>query len=202
MHSVSWPSILASALVALVVTLVVEYLAKPGLEARKDRIIEYNREQRAALRDIRRAAYLAFSLCNRSKRIGYKTTVTEAADYINEEALKMAQEIEELVENSRTIVDVPTWMYDEWVESADRIVAFVTALRLAPGLPGFYVGSKAPDEMWATFHAAAIRLNDLPTWRETSNWRFRRKRKLAMKIKLSPLPPEWPQIGNDNSPAD
>jgi len=114
----------------------------------------------------------------------------------------MAQEIEELVENSRTIVDVPTWMYDEWVESADRIVAFVTALRLAPGLPGFYVGSKAPDEMWATFHAAAIRLNDLPTWRETSNWRFRRKRKLAMKIKLSPLPPEWPQIGNDNSPAD
>lgn len=193
MHSISWPSILASALVALVVTLVVEYLAKPGLEARKDRIIEYNREQRAALRDIRRAAYLAFSLCNRSKRMGYKTTPTEAADHINEEALKMAREIEELVENARTIVDLPTWMYDEWVESADRIVAFVTAFRLAPGLPGFYVGSKVPDEMWTTFHTAAVRLNDLPTWRETSNWRLRRKRKLVMKIKLSPLPPEWPQ---------
>jgi hypothetical protein len=46
MHSILWASILASAGVALVTTLLVEYLAKPGLEARKDRIIENRREWR------------------------------------------------------------------------------------------------------------------------------------------------------------
>ena len=107
----------------------------------------------------------------------------------------MAREIEELVTNARDIVDVPTWMYEEWVESTDRILAFVTALRLTPGLPGGYVGSKAGDDMWVTFQTAAIRLNDLPTWRETSNWHLKRRLKIVMKIQLSPLPPEWPQIG-------
>src|SRR5437016_5681134 len=35
MHSILWASLLASAGVALVTTLLIEYLAKPGLEARR-----------------------------------------------------------------------------------------------------------------------------------------------------------------------
>lgn len=52
MHSILWASILASAGVAVVTTLAIEYLAKPGLEARKDRILEKRREQRAAINEM------------------------------------------------------------------------------------------------------------------------------------------------------
>jgi hypothetical protein len=45
-------SILASAGVALVTTLLVEYLAKPSLEVRKDRILETNRDKRKAIKGI------------------------------------------------------------------------------------------------------------------------------------------------------
>lgn len=59
MHSTLWASIFASAVVAVVTTLLVEYLAKPGLEARKERILESKRERRTALKNIDRATYLA-----------------------------------------------------------------------------------------------------------------------------------------------
>lgn len=49
MHSVLWAGILASAGVTLVTTLAVENLAKPGLEACKERILENNREWRTAV---------------------------------------------------------------------------------------------------------------------------------------------------------
>ena len=52
MHLVLWASLLASAGVAAVTTLLVEYLAKPWLEARKDRILDKGRQQRTALNDI------------------------------------------------------------------------------------------------------------------------------------------------------
>jgi hypothetical protein len=188
MHSVSWPSILASALVALVVTLVVEYLAKPGLEARKDRIIEYNREQRAALKRVRRAANLAMWLCNYYKGWKDSTTVTDAADHINEEALKVAREIEELIISSRREVDVPAWMNEEWTESTDQVFAFVTSLRLTPAPAEVYVWSKPGDDMWAKFRAAAIRLYNLTTWLGMSDRHLRRKRKFVREVKSSPLP--------------
>jgi hypothetical protein len=59
MHTVLWASIFASAGVALVTTLLIEYFAKPGLEARKDRILEDRRDQRNALKDLRLYARLA-----------------------------------------------------------------------------------------------------------------------------------------------
>jgi hypothetical protein len=169
-HSVVWASVLAAAVVAAVVTLLVEYLAKPGLEARKDRIIEYSREQRAAVRDISRGAYLAMRLCDYYIITKNIATATEAADYINEEALKTAREIEELIANARPVVYVPTWMTEEWNECIDRVLAFAITLRLAPHLPGYYVWSKPGDDMWATFRTAAIRLYNLIVWQGMSNW--------------------------------
>ena len=62
MHSVLWASILASAGVAIVTTLLVEYLAKPGLEARKERILEDRRQQRTALNNMKQSLYLATRL--------------------------------------------------------------------------------------------------------------------------------------------
>lgn len=58
-HSqVLWATIVASATVAALVTLIVEYLAKPQLEARKERILEKNQQKRAALLGLRRIAHL------------------------------------------------------------------------------------------------------------------------------------------------
>jgi len=188
MHSVSWPSILASALVALVVTLVVEYLAKPGLEARKDRILEYNQEQRAALKRVGQAASFAMWLCRYYERWKDNTTGTEADSHINEEALKMAREIGEFLANTRGVVDVPAWMNEEWTKSSDTIFAFVTALRLTPAPQEVYVWSKPGDDMWAKFRAAAIRLYNLTAWLGMSNWHLRRKRKFVKEVKSSPLP--------------
>lgn len=202
MHSVSWPSILASALVALVVTLIVEYLAKPRLEARKDRIIEYNRDRRATLKRLSRAANLAMWLCDYYKRLKDNTTGTEATDHIdeevlktahdhiNDEALKVAREIEELIANTWGEVDVPAWMAEEWKESIERVFAFVTALRLTPAPQGYYVWSKPGDDMWGTFRAAVIRLNNLIIWQGMSNRHLRRKRKFVKEVRSSPLPPE------------
>ena len=59
MHSILWASILASAGVALVTTLLVEYLAKPGLEARKERILEDKRARRVSVKGILRAWFIA-----------------------------------------------------------------------------------------------------------------------------------------------
>lgn len=58
MHSILWASILASAGVAVVTTLLVEYLAKPWLEARKDRILEKDRERREGIKDLQRCLLL------------------------------------------------------------------------------------------------------------------------------------------------
>jgi hypothetical protein len=58
-HSqILWASIVASAAVAALVTLLVEYLAKPQLEARKERILEKNQQRRTALLGLRRIANL------------------------------------------------------------------------------------------------------------------------------------------------
>jgi hypothetical protein len=59
MHSILLASILASAGVALVTTLLVEYLAKPWLEARKERILDKSRQRRAALTNFLRTINLA-----------------------------------------------------------------------------------------------------------------------------------------------
>jgi hypothetical protein len=50
-------TVLTSALVAAVVTLSIEYFAKPGLEARKDRIVERQKRRRAVLEHVRGLGY-------------------------------------------------------------------------------------------------------------------------------------------------
>lgn len=51
-------SLFASALVAVLTTLLVEYLAKPRLEARKERILDEARGRRAVLTKLRLTAFL------------------------------------------------------------------------------------------------------------------------------------------------
>jgi hypothetical protein len=105
MHSILWASILASAGVAVVTTLLVEYLAKPGLEARKDRILEDRRQKRSALKDIKRCSSLARQLYvwGRARAEG----ADEITVALKEQAQKMAEEIDELAKRAYGPIKVP-----------------------------------------------------------------------------------------------
>jgi hypothetical protein len=46
-----------AAVTAGIITLVIEYAAKPWLDARKDRILEHSSARRRALKDLERASY-------------------------------------------------------------------------------------------------------------------------------------------------
>ena len=80
MHSVLWASILASAGVALVTTLLVEYLAKPWLEARKDRIVEKNRDQRKGIKDVWQAVIYTVRLQVHIDRVDTGAVLPEYID--------------------------------------------------------------------------------------------------------------------------
>lgn len=179
MHSVLWASILASAGVAVVTTLLVEYLAKPGLEARKERILESKREQRAALKSITRCTFLARRVSNLGRaeadRYGRKVVRTLSA-----KAKAMAAEIEELiVPSTREIFDGPAWMIDEWHNS----------VIIMEGFSIFFRSIDAPPEgAWEELKSAADRMDDFVTLLTTSNWHLWRRHKLIKKIKSSPMP--------------
>lgn len=51
-------NLLASALVAAVVTMLIEYIAKPGMEARKERILEGTRVTRSTIAELQLAQHL------------------------------------------------------------------------------------------------------------------------------------------------
>ena len=90
MHSVLWASILASTRVAAVTTLLVECLAKPWLEARKERILQSDRQRRAALNGFKRAAFLAGTL------VAYRD-MADLSDVLSGRMNKRAADIEEIM---------------------------------------------------------------------------------------------------------
>lgn len=183
MHSILWASILASAGVALVTTLLVEYFAKPGLEARKDRILEDKRQQRDALRNLDRCTYLAGRLIGLMR--------LEADEYDQEimraqkaEAGKMAAEIEGLAANAYEVINVPAWMDHELRKTIIKIGAFSIGLK---------VKGRAPKDVWEEFDSAADRLDDFLALFATSKWHLWRRRKLIKKIESPVLPNDFKQ---------
>jgi hypothetical protein len=194
MRTVSWPTLLASALVALVVTLLIEYLAKPGLEARKDRIVENSREQRSALKSLDRATNLAGAL-HSSYFLAKLATITyppEATKVLAERAHKMAADVEELLSKAFEEIDVPEWMVRDWG----------TTIAIVTGFPLLFNNTKTdpPEEAWEEFDKAAAHLDDFVALLTTSKWRLWRRHKLTTKIKLDRIAPRE-QLSKDDRPA-
>ena len=104
MHPVLWVSIFASAGVALVTTLAVEYFAKPGLEARKERILDADREERQAFKDLTRCIVLLFRLRR------YVGTVSE--EYIS----NVTAELSERMANAHLVLRPSRLIEHEWCE--------------------------------------------------------------------------------------
>lgn len=114
-HSVVWASVLASAFVAVLTTLLVEYLAKPGLETRKDRILENRRELRTGVRDIRASIHLAGRLQGFITK-GLEDLIVDtggeqvSVEYIN----KIKAELSEHVNNAHQVLYPPNSILAEW----------------------------------------------------------------------------------------
>lgn len=123
-HSVVWASVVASAFVALVTTLLIEYLAKPGLEARKDRILEKRRELREGVKDIRVSIHLARRLVGFITE-GLKILIADtggeqvSVEYIN----KIKAELSEHVTNAHQVLYPPKSVLEEW-EQAIKLLSY------------------------------------------------------------------------------
>jgi hypothetical protein len=172
-HSVVWASVIASAFVALVVTLVVEYFAKPGLEARKDRILEDRREQRAAIKDMRRACFLLVRLAYYLAGLMDGTTSVESFN-------KAMAEFSECTVRPFEVIRPPEKIEDEW---QGTIVVLYRYSSMEPE-------AQRPKEITENFPLAFARLNLFHSYFTTAKWHVWRRHKLIKKIKTLTLDPE------------
>lgn len=124
MHSVLWVSILASAGVAVVTTLLVEYLAKPGLEARKDRILEKRREQRVAIKGIHEALFMVEILLSCKEVTPYRIP----AEYLRTNS----EQFSERMRIASYVFMAPESADEEWA----RIIARIHGLRNGGSIRG------------------------------------------------------------------
>lgn len=127
MHSILWASILASAGVALVTTLLIEYLAKPGLESRKERILEVRRELRTGVKNIRTSIFLAQRLQGFITK-GLEDLIADtggeqvSVEYVN----KIKAELSEHVASAYQVLYPPKAIVAEW----ERAIIVTEALAL------------------------------------------------------------------------
>lgn len=175
-HSVVWASVLASAFVAAVVTMVVEYFAKPGLEARKDRILDKGRQQRTALNGVRRSTILIHRLQTYRRVPG---GVGLLKDRIN----RATADLEQYMIAAFETLNVPESISSEWEYTTSAIDAFATVFRTLP----------ATDNVRLKLDAAFAQLRDFEMLFTTSKWHPRRRRELIRKIRSSPPPNSFKQ---------
>jgi hypothetical protein len=165
MHSILWASII-SAGVALVTTLLIEYFAKPGLEARKDRIIENRRAERAAVSSIRRAILLAASV---GGFIGQVDKGTVLPEYV----ANIVTELSECVFNVYTTIERPKPFADEWTAAAASVVWFAATFN-----------QSAPSEEKIKYLGGLRRqLSNFNKYFMVPKWRVQRRHGLINRIK-------------------
>jgi hypothetical protein len=116
-----WASIGAAILTAGVTTLLVEYLAKPGLEVRKDRIVEAARTQRARLDALHHCMGVAYEI------------VTDLCDHQQpsedrEQAIELAGDIATGLRDVWEL-DVPADLRDAWLRATAEMSAIARKIQ-------------------------------------------------------------------------
>src|SRR6266516_711308 len=118
MHSVShvlWASIVASTAVAAFTTLLIEYAAKPRLEARKERILDNDRQQRTAIRSLQRVVGL----------MGEIVGLQGQHDKIfSDRIIQCATEAGRLVDIAWEEIGVPRPLKDDWTDCTAGVAVF------------------------------------------------------------------------------
>jgi hypothetical protein len=130
---VFWASILASATVALVTTLLIEYLAKPWLEVRKDRILARSQQRRTVLRGLERACFIAGRLTAFRDQ--------QSIELFRDRAIRFAVEAEPLVMAAHDELEAPSKLAGDWMDTAAAVEGFMVWLRT----------ETPPDEVWNDF---------------------------------------------------
>lgn len=137
-------SVLASAAVAAVTTLLIEYLARPWLDARKDRVVEDHRQRRTAINGVKRSLTLIGEL----QVLG---TSKEEIDILTQRAKQIAAEIEKLMDVCGESIDIgiPRPTINEWTRATVAISMFA-AIFQSEEMPS--------EEAWGKFSSDSDRL--------------------------------------------
>lgn len=167
-HSVVWASVIASAFVAAVITLLIEYLAKPQLEARKDRILEYRRQQRAALNDMKRCFYLA------NRLVLYEKGVKDSS-IPPEQFQKALAEFAEIAITPYGVIDPPEKVSREWADTMFAIHRYAVTS-----------DGRLTKDVQEKFAPAFVNLEFFHSYFSTAKWHLWRRRKLIKRIKWLP----------------
>jgi hypothetical protein len=196
---VLWASIAASAAVAAFVTLLIEYLAKPWLEVRKDRILETTRRRRAALHGLRRAAALEGRIrglqqaqANQMLDRHEPNEIRHAQAYalIRDRIVRLAVEAGPLVAAAGEEMDAPAALNEDWHRSVGTVLGVTATLER----------DAWPDEQaWNLFGVAFHRLGGYAVLFATSRWRWWRRYKLIREI--ASLPTTGASAANEQQAA-
>lgn len=161
---------MASAAVATFTTLLIEYLAKPSLEVRKERILEGNRRRRAAVSGLRQAAWLSGAVV--------------AMRHVQENEKHRVQTIDHAAEAKPLVfaavqeMDVPPAVFDEWQRSTVVVFNFMRDAQV-----------EVPHEnLWDRFSVTYGQLDRYADLFATPRWRWRRRRKMIREITASSKP--------------
>ena len=173
-HSVVWASVVASVFVAAFVTLVIEYLAKPRLEVRKERILEKSREQRKAISELRRALNIA------NRLPAFKGQSPQIADLMGDHIKRNAVELQERTFGASGFKPVPQSISHEWEYALSSMNAFATTLSVDL--------QYMPDGFWEQFEEAFSQMRNFYRLLTTSRWHPLRRSKLIRRIAASPAP--------------
>jgi hypothetical protein len=168
MHSISWPTLLASAVVALATTLLVEYLAKPWLEARKDRILDKGRQHRTALNGVKRSTLLLYRL------MVYRNN-PQMIHLMNERIARVMAEVEENMLTAFGFMNIPQSVGKQWDDTTSALNAYSLAFPTVMQNP--------PDDYWTDLYAAFCQLRNFEMLLSISKWHVLRRRKLVSEIK-------------------
>lgn len=173
-HSVVWASVLASAFVALVTTLLIEYFAKPRLEARKERILDKTRQRRNAINNFRRAINLA------NKLLAFKGQPSQIVSLMDDHIKRSTTDLQGYMFTAFEFIEVPQSLTKEWEYTASSMHAYCAV----PSV----MWPNAPDDFWEKFETTFNQMRDFRKLFGTSRWHPLRRRNLIRKIASSPPP--------------
>jgi len=193
---VLWTSILASAAVAGFVTLLIEYLAKPRLEARKERILDDMRQVRIATNGLRRAIMLSGRL--RAIDQSFANGPNPTDEILYEYRLDYAAEIEKLLTSAYEQIEAPAQVSPQWTDSNVFVTGVMATIRSAPPGPKFQEWGKIV-EVW---DEVGLKLSVLESYIDlfsTSRWRVWRRASIMHRILLLS---SGPQGSTHHKPKD
>jgi hypothetical protein len=156
-HSVVWASVITSTFVALITTLLVEYFAKPRLEARKERILDKSRQRRNAINNFRRAINLA------NKLLALKGQPSEMVSLMDDHIKRSATDLQEYMFTAFEFIEAPQPLGREWEYTVSSMHAYCA-------VPSAMWPS-VPDDFWEKFEATFNQMRDFCKLFRLSRWR-------------------------------